>query len=272
MILTTITTYWNRPEALRVWLRAIRFAAIPEVQHLVYFVGEPVPDWWAEESKGINVIALHQFEPPGMSIGHYHNLGATQANTDWIMKMDVDCLPNVDYFRSLLPMLKTAAPREWFNGGMFYLNRRFLMITANGEPMSLLTYQYIMNNLSIYSASSYLAPAASNFICRRMDYLNLGGCDERFKGYGWEDYQQMYMLERAWLGRDPLPGELNYENVTRRCRDEISRPKAKQLWEKNRKLCLIHRWHPGSSDASYRASMDANRQILLKWILYDRTQ
>jgi len=268
MILTTITVYWNRPEALRIWLRCMKAATLPEIRHLVYFVGEPVPAWWNEDTKGFNITALHQFESPGLSIGHYHNLGAEETNTEWIMKLDVDALPHAGYFKELLPVLVSARQREWFNGGMFYLNRYYTLLNSFHTDL----YQQVMANPRTYSASSYLLPAASNFICRRMDYLNLGGCDERFRGYGWEDYQQMYMLERAWLGRDPLPGELNYENVTRRCRDEISRPKAKQLWEKNRKLCLLHRWHTGSSDASYRASMDANRKILLNRIQYDRTQ
>ena len=268
MMLTTITVYWNRPEALRIWLRCLKAAAVPEVRHLIYFVGESIPSWWDKDSDGVFIRALHQFELPGMSIGHYHNLGAQETNTEWIMKLDVDALPHANYFKALLPLLVLAKDREWFNGGMFYLKRYYTLL--NSFPTDV--YEHIMRNRRSYSGSSYLLPAASNFICRRMDYLNLGGCDERFRGYGWEDYQQIYMLERSWLGRDPLPGELNLGNVTARCRDEISRPKARELWEKNSQLCLLHRWHPVSTDPSYRASMDANRQVLLDWIKYDRSQ
>jgi len=272
MILTTITAYWNRPEMLRLWLRCIKASTLPEIQHLVYFVGEPAPPWWEEESKGINIRALHQFEPPGLSIGHYHNLGAQEANTEWIMKIDVDSIPHVDYFRNLLPVLVMAQPGAWYNGGMLYLNRRFLMILPDNQSLTVKTFKAVMDNARSYSASSYLLPAATNFICRRVPYLRLGGCDERFRGYGWEDYQQIYMLEKYQYGRDPLPGELNFKNVTQRCRDEISRPKARQLWERNSMLCLLHRWHSASDDPVYRSNMDANRQVLLDWIQDDRSK
>jgi len=271
MILTTITAYWNRPDALRTWLRCIKAATLPSVQHLIYFVGEPVPSWWDEETKGTNIHALHQFEPPGLSIGHYHNLGAEQASTEWIMKLDIDSLPHTEYFSELLPVLQLASPGAWFNGGMFYLNKRFLMILPDKEPLSVKTYNTVMASPRTYSSSSYLLPAATNFICRRGTYLKLGGCDERFRGYGWEDYQQIYMLERYQFDKDPLPGVITLENVTRRCRDEISRPKAKQLYEWNNRLCLIHKWHPGSSDPVYKSTMDGNRKILLEWIENVRT-
>ena len=37
MMLTTITAYWNRSDALRTWLRCVKAATFPEVQHLIYF-------------------------------------------------------------------------------------------------------------------------------------------------------------------------------------------------------------------------------------------
>jgi len=150
------------------------------------------------------------------------------------------------------------------------LNRRLQMVLPPDAALDVGTYQNIMSSPASYSATSYLWPAASNFICRRGDYLKLGGCDARFKGYGWEDYQQIYMLERHQQGQDPLPGILTARTVTQRCRDEISRRKAKELYDKDRMLCLIHRWHPSSLDPSYKASMDHNRAVLLDWILCSR--
>jgi hypothetical protein len=274
-LLTTITPVWGRDTALRVWLRAIRGASIPEVRHIVYFVGENIPQWFSSESVGIPVIAISRPEKPGASIAHYHNMGAKQASTDWIMKLDVDCIAHVRYFKELIPVLHTAKPREWFNAGMLMISRPSSEAELTAERMPLLDtiYTRMMLNARAYSAGSYAQPEATNFVCRRLDYLQLGGADGRFKQYGWEDYQQIYMLERYSRGADPLPGLVDMTNVTQRCRDEISRPKAVQLYNRNRWLALLHRWHPTDSNSAYKNAQAfySNRQILLDYISRART-
>jgi len=257
---------------LRLWLLAIKGATVEGVHHFVYFVGERPPDWWERESPS-NVSAMVREEKPELSIGHYHNLGAEQACSEWIMKLDVDAFPNPHCFSSLLPILSLLGEREWVNMGMFYVNRLYSdYLCQNGAPVLARMYQHVMKNRKTYSASSYLAPAATNFICRRQDYLDLGGCDERFRGYGWEDYQQIYMLEKHQRGEDPLPGKIDFVNVTQRCRDEISRPKAKALWEENEWLCLLHHWHAASANPNYKnpATMHQNRQLLFDYIMAHR--
>ncbi len=265
--LTTITPYWKRPEMLRVWLRALRGASIPEVTHLIYFVGERAPDWAREEVEGNTAFHFQELPlhtPGHYSIGCYHNMGAVDASSEWMMKLDLDALPNVRYFRELLPLLSTAEPKQWFNGGMIYMSRlaclRYLALSS--MPVSEETYRFLMKERSF--RTGYMEPSASNFICRRRDYLDLGGCDWNFLGYGWEDYQQLFMLESHERGCNPLPGPLDSHNVTQRCRDEISRPKAKMLWQRNEWLCLLHHWHPKS--AICPAKIASNRKILLEYI------
>lgn len=263
MILTTVTPYWNRPEQLRAWLAAIRGAQHPEVHHLLYVLGdEPLPP----EVRQLPIqVVRHYSQESHHSIGYFHNLGASEAGTEWMMKMDVDALPNPEYFNALVDVLRMAGEREWFNGGMFYVTESVSRNWLSGS-LTMGRYFDIMRNRVACSSSSYSLPASSNFICRRGDYLNLGGCDERFKGWGWEDYQQIYMLERFRRGDDPLPGPVSLMNVTQRCRDEISRPKAKVLWEHDSRLCLIHRWHPASMDPSYRSFQAQNKRILFDYI------
>lgn len=262
-ILTTITPYWNRPEMLHVWLKAIAGAAIPEVAHSLYMIREVVSPACSEAEKNprlrVSLLTTAQNE----SIGHVHNLGAEQADTEWIMKLDVDALPHVNFFRELIPVLRAAGPRQWFNCGMFYTDQHFTKIHLSEEQMPMAANAY----KGIRHSGSYNLPQATNFICRREDYLNLGGCDPAFRGWGWEDYQQIYMLEKYQRGADPLPGVVNFENVTGRCRDEISRPKAAELWTQHG-LCLLHRWHPPSSDPTYKSKMIShnNRHTLLRYI------
>jgi predicted glycosyltransferase involved in capsule biosynthesis len=266
-MLTTITPYWNRPEQLLTWVRYVGVSTQDSIRHLVYFVGEAPPEWWTKEAPR-NMVALCRSEAPGLSIGHYHNLGAQQANTEWIMKLDVDALPHVELFSALLEKLRHAKEREWFNVGMVYINSVWGKTNlGTGQVLTSGIYNHLMQNLNACSANPYRFPAASNFVCRREDYLNLGGCDPGFLGYGWEDYQQLFMLEKYWRQGNPLPTDhITLANVTQLCRDHISRTKALELWRSDPRLCLLHRYHRCSSDPVYWASQMANRHVLFNYV------
>jgi hypothetical protein len=264
--ITTITSYWERPDILPVWLEAVRGSTIPEVEHILFFVGDPAPAI-PNPPKRLRVVDISKTDP--FSIGHCHNIGARMANTEWIMKIDIDSLPSLMFFRKLIPLIEGALPREWFNCGMLYFKAIYGgMLGIHNVPVGPAFHHMVCQNMRSYSAFGYDMPASTNFICRTQDYLGLGGCDKRFDGYGWEDYQQIYMLERYQQGKDPLPGPVTFDNVTQRCRDEISRSKARELYQRDEVFCLFHRWH--SICSKNRQQMDKNRQLLLDYILEAR--
>lgn len=267
-ILTTITPYWGRPGGLQCFLKALEGASVPEVCHFIYVVGSQCHPHLIPEHPRVRFI--QRPEAPGASIGFYHNLGAKAANTEWIMKLDVDAIPNVRYFRELCNVLASAREREWFNCGMVFMSPSATAqsLDLGRMPLSAETFTRIILNLRSHSQNSFARPEASNFCCRRTEYLQLGGADPRFKQWGWEDYQQLYMLERHWRQCDPLPGPLDIANVTQRCRDEIGRPKAAELFARNRWLCLLHRWHPTSLTPGYKSlsQSQSNRQLVLEYI------
>ncbi len=262
--LTTITPYWGRPEMLRNWITAIRGATLTGVEHIIYFVGSPPPDWWNEQCRGLSFQTVYQPEAPGLSIGHYHNLGARRAQSEWIMKLDVDTVPNVNYFPALLKVISSAKEKEWFNGGMLMLSRNTSIRLK--LPLGSNEYIRITSIPRLYTSAGGWFPQGTNFICRKDDYLSLGGCDERFQGYGWEDYQQIFMLEKNQSGSCPLPGLLDLGNITQRCREEISRKKAAELYARDSSLCLLHQFHPPAEIRS-REQMEKNRGLLFSYVL-----
>jgi hypothetical protein len=268
-MLTTITSYWNRPEMLEVWLAAMRKSTAPGVEHLLFFVGEDQPPAVSDPPKGLRVVQIKKTEP--FSIGHVHNMGAHLADTEWIMKIDIDTIPTLMFFNELICLLKGAGPREWFNIGMLYIKRHFSagLLGADRMPLGPAFLNMICANLRHYSQSAYALPAGTNFVCRTQDYLDLGGCDPAFNGYGWEDYQQIYMLEKYQKQADPLPGALGLHNVTTRCRDEISRTKAREVFELSQTFCLLHRWHPPV--VKQPPALLRNRHVLLDWICRARS-
>lgn len=258
-ILTTITPQWKRPDMLRSWVKSIRGSIHPFVKHLVYFVRDLPPDWWDSETADLPILAVCcPFDPPGLSIGHYHNDGAEISNSEWIMKMDVDTIWNVDFFKTLIPFLCRADQRQWFNCGMVLLTPEMTAYAENHLPLSVEKHEEFLFKDR---------PVSTNFICRRKTYLKYAQCESAFRGWGYEDYQQIYDLERYQLRRDPLPGDIDINTLTQRCRDEISRPKAMELFGMDKRLCLFHKWHPKTSPGSdYRASAEKNRMILFQHI------
>jgi len=288
-ILTTITPYWGRPEMLKTWLKALNGAIDERVHHMVVVaVSEEdhrsmkLPDEWAEIVMHVPLHTSAWFVPRQPSICHYHNMGIKRVSTPWVMKLDVDAIPNVRFFSELLSVLEAAAPREWFNVGMIYLNRlaSFGYFADRRLPVGEASYRSVMENLPEVCDGVYRFPAGSNFVCRREDYLTAMGGDDcpalsGFSGYGWEDYLQLYLLERHYLQKDPFAGwRIDIKNVTQLCRDNLSRVVAFELWKRNEWLSLLHHWHPVEQRTAYRdpARMDANRYFLLRQILKYRHQ
>jgi hypothetical protein len=268
-ILTTITPYWGRPDALRVWIKAIQKAKQPGVEHIVFFCGDKSHGFDHQNVRVINAEMPASGVRP--SIGYFHNQGAELANSEWIMKLDVDALPNEHFFARILQKIEQAQPKEWFNVGMFYVNKATSesMLNFHQDVLTEEAYRFITKRIMVTTGTSGMRlPAATNFVCRRQEYIDLGGCDPRFRGWGWEDYQQIYMLEKHQQGADPLPGPVSQDNVTTRCRDEISRRKAKELYQNDPFLALLHRWHPNVLNQNYKNAIVAqqNQMVLLDHI------
>jgi len=267
--LTTITPYWGRSEALKRWLSAISDATVEGVHHYLFDIGGEV-EWVSKEFEEYNITSFSLPDTQdNRSIGRIHNMGISIARSEWVMKLDIDALPNDRYFENLMPILEGAGEREWFNGGMLYLNDEWC---RNEWPKDGYIddefYTRTMNN-RLKSTWKSSDPDASNFIARRNEYMDLGGTENRFQGYGWEDCQVTYMLEAHQQGKCPLGGRgVDFHNCTSRCRDEIYRPKAKQLFERDHFLCLLHYYHDNSPDRIYRnqPQMNNNRAILHNYI------
>lgn len=255
--LTTITPVWSRWNVFQTWRQNLEAAHVEGLKHMVFCPGQPKADL---PKAGEHFQFLTQGEP-GDSIGSFHDQGAYLAESEWVMKLDLDAMVNPSYFWELLKVLKTAKPREWFNGGMLYVNQAYSLAYLD-DPVTLQGYNYLMNKRAVV-ASFAGTLGGSNFICRREDYLGMGGCSSQFKGWGWEDYQQTFGLEARFLGRSPLPGgTLTTANVTGICRDLITRPKAARLLTHSPYLSLLHRHHEPAS----RRNSQANKQVLLNFI------
>lgn len=258
-MITTVTPYRDRPEHLRAWLKALKNAHRPFVRHLLIDPGTTIGNKEKGYIESNYPVEIHQ--PPDlehgiMSIGHWHNWAAEKLiDGGWMMKLDVDCLPHTEFFDALSQYIDQGQ-MNWFNIGFFRINREQSRRLSN------------IIDLNLYrELSAGLQPEASHFCIRLDKYLELGGCDSRFIGYGWEDYQQLYRMAEDEMGEDPLHGIVDIHNVTTRCRDEISRPLCRRTWSDDNRLALLHKWHGSSLDPRYKQHIQDNKKVLLNYIL-----
>lgn len=269
-IITTITPYRDRPDHLNAWMKCVNRASNAYMRHLLIVPGGmKKTDAAIFRNNDIGFIELHEPKdlPSGiMTIGHWHNWAAKElVTTPWIMKMDVDCLAHTEFFNALVEHVLVAGQREYFNIGFFNMSRTASTIVGSGLPYA--KYRSMLDDLKRITGKADAQPAGSHFVCRTADYLDCGGCLPEFVGYGWEDYQQLYMLERMRIGDDPLHGIVDIHNVTQRCRDEISRPRCRSLFKLDTRLALMHKWHGSSNDPKYKTCIENNRRVLLKYVL-----
>lgn len=254
---------------LETWLAAIEGARHPLVKHCIAFVGEDPPEDMTTRLTAANIRAtVHRDAPGRRSIAHYHNLMIRSAETEWVMKLDVDCMTHQGFFKALCGVLARAEEGDWFNCGMLYVNQDVSQKVLVPERMPLTESACMGLVTAGKRVSSFLSGklGGSNFICRKDDYLRSGGGDGRFRGWGWEDYQQMYMLELGRLGRCPLPGRVDITNVSNRCRDEICLPKIAELRIIDPSAVLLHKWHAAAKGTDYRSYSAANKEVLLSYI------
>jgi predicted glycosyltransferase involved in capsule biosynthesis len=240
---------------LRSWLRCLMDASIPEVKHLIL-----APGYTKENFKWLDHPQIQVIFPSAgktFDIGHLHNIGISQANSDWVMKLDVDCMMHTSFFKELLDYISGVQGHcNWFNIGMFYLKPGPSLFFKNSERKEL--------NEEMASTFIHGSPTGSQFVCKRATYLHGGGCLSDFHGYGWEDYQQLYMLASNNFVRDPLPGEVTLENVTNRCRDEISRKYTRITFKRNPLLFLLHCHHKKHATMDY---LEYNRKVLYDYVI-----
>lgn len=198
------------------------------------------------------------------NIGLAHNYGATLSVGEYILKQDVDCIPYVGFYVELLNHIDTLRSNKklWSNLGVFYCNERF-----SKECLSDIVTKEIYNQAKHNpDCKEEIKFACGNcFLVNRNHFIEIGGCSKSFEGWGWEDYQVCYFLEKS-LNPQLTLSSCTLETIVSVCREEIARPKNKSTNEKD--LVFLHKWHDNKeNDPTYNNYIEKNRNTLLKSIL-----
>lgn len=247
-ILTTLTPYWGRPDALARWIVNINAWRHPRVRHLLldfsdYRNQEEMPAWPQKEPGDNFDLVKIGLPPDGVrSIGDGINAGAMISTTDWIMKLDVDMMPHEGLWEAIVNMIEDPGDQEWFNLGAVYLLNRVSIRLAE-KAVDSLRYARVIDAIDRPKMITNRPLSGTQFICRRRDYLAIGGTDPGFRGYAWEDYSIVFRLNR--LSKNPRPiSPVRLDTTTRTLKTEIVEPMAKEAFERDRRLTCLHHYHP----------------------------
>ena len=240
-VITTITPYRGRADQLESWCKTLQSSYHPSVRHLLIAPGGLTPkERTLIPESGIKVLEPEDLDHGIMSMGHWHNYGVKYANTEWVMKLDVDCHPHRTFWDILISKLPETG---WLNIGSYLLRE------DQKIPTPLLTTKY--NELTSQCPEG---PTGVHWVIRKKDYQN---CHRGFVGYGWEDYYQYLMFDYHFTKTKPL--NLNLGNITDYYREQ-SRILARKL---DPRLGLLHKWHPPGG-SKYKSQIEKNRRTLYR--------
>ncbi|WP_326543312.1 glycosyltransferase [Pseudorhodoferax sp.] len=162
---------------------------------------------------------VHAWHPDeGFTVSRARNLGAAQADVDYLVFIDGDCVPTPHFVREHLAL---ARPGHFVNGSRVLLSEGMTQRVLAGRvdlsalsPMQWLALRLrgdvnkLAHLMPWTGAPGRVQPAfrwkgirGCNFAAWRSDLVRVNGFDESFHGWGHEDADIVLRLHQAGLAR-----------------------------------------------------------------------
>lgn len=136
--------------------------------------------WWSYRFPGVEIIT-GDTEDPTFDRGTSRNVAVEQATSDILVIADADTIPNSGAVREALALVREGAP--WV---LPYGEERYYNLT---EPTTwkILHAEPSVTVLEPHVWEHKLTSWAGCLVMSREAFLSVGGYDERFVGWGYED-------------------------------------------------------------------------------------
>ncbi|WP_375499126.1 glycosyltransferase family 2 protein [uncultured Jatrophihabitans sp.] len=144
---------------------------------------------------GLTVQVLRQADE-GFRAARARTLGATAASGELLAFLDADTVPEPDYLRALLA-LPTVCPDAVTVGRRRHADLSTVPITELTEPQWLIDAYRASGNLLRVDRRSYRFLISAVLALPARLFAEVGGFDERFVGYGGEDWELAHRLYAA---------------------------------------------------------------------------
>jgi len=223
-----------------------------------------------EKSKHLDLgyLFINSTDKP-FSISRARNLGAIHARSTYIMFMDVDLVPYDGFYGELLSEIEIQNLEKFANDfimiSVIYLTEKggseFLRIDSHLRKNKAINWLLLDNTNVIEKFSS----GTSVCLYNRDIYLGLGGCDEAFEEWGFEDLEFNLRMIRA-ANKFSFPKAIcdDYKNfssiVEYKGWKSMYRLFGDITFQKG--IVLFHIWHKVDKQSSYiRNGREKNRKL-----------
>jgi glycosyltransferase involved in cell wall biosynthesis len=237
--LSVIVTTYNRPNALRAVLDGLLAQSRDDFEVIVADdgSGEPTRTMVDEMKKAFSGRLLHAWqEDRGFRISAARNLAAQRASGSYLVFLDGDCVPRTHFVETYA---HAAHPRRILRGSRVLCSQRLTERIEGGlETAHLFSHRALrghrrsrdINRFSVLRRGwldrvRVLASAmrsrnwkklrGCNFMVPASAYAAVGGCDESFEGWGYEDSDLCIRLMNLGL----------------------------RIWQAPAQTCVLHLWH-----------------------------
>jgi GT2 family glycosyltransferase len=189
--ISVLTLVKSRTEALLNLIKGLVINDYPEMELIVVHMNEekyPLPP----TDFPIFSFTISTEEP--LPLAKARNLAVSKASANYCIFLDVDCIPSRDFISSYLKVFKQQD--VLWSGNVRYLTTGLL------PDFDTVTLENLSNPDPIRAGLeniSYELFWSLNFGCSKDVFLQIGGFDESYKGYGAEDTDFAFMARASGI-------------------------------------------------------------------------
>lgn len=184
---SVIVTHRGRPLHLAAFVKAFKDAAAQAEQYHHLHILD-LGDYRVRIDEAANVTQHHLPSRDPLNKSKALNAGVRLSTSEWLTFADVDCLMPATFLRDLEESLtQRQEVRKWIYNVHYCDKHSSRLVALEGRDEVLgkpekhpYTWDIVYDSLPVGN---------SHCSIRRSDYLNLGGYDEGFEGFGFEDQE-----------------------------------------------------------------------------------
>jgi predicted glycosyltransferase involved in capsule biosynthesis len=213
-------------------------------------------------------------ENKSVNMARARNVGVGLAKTKYIMFMDVDLYPYPGFYNDILDEIDIQKLAHNQNDlimvSVIYLTEKegnpLFFNTDENKRKTLFLQKLSENDKSVIEKFS---TGTSVALYHRSRYLEIGGYDEEFCEWGYEDLE-FNLRMMCSSDKFPVPDDFHLDYKTFQTIDEYRGWKS--LYKKygeitmQRDIVLFHIWHEVDKNSKYVQGYEKNRQLFVKKI------
>lgn len=204
-LISVVLGSFNQKEVLEKVLNSFESQSISPSQFEVIVIDSSSTDGTGDFFKTYQPqYAFRGIVQPNQGKTSARNRGVKESRGKWILITDADMIAHPDLVKNHLEAQQKSLKPTSFEGLTYNMTR----LVWPPELESL--YPYIQRDYKENQALGWYYFLTGNISFPRDTFYELGGFNETFKGYGWEDLEMGYRFKKAKIPHLYLKSAINY--------------------------------------------------------------